>query len=123
MCKALQAWLAATYRGRVFALGPDGPAAPPGLHLQADHARALPGRCARQQADFCDELAVLEAHVEQGEAVLYYADAAHPTHNTRCTRAWCASGPRAPLLTVSGRERVNLNAALNAYAPTQVLPR
>lgn len=73
------------------------------------------------QADFLDELAVLEAHVERGEAVLYYADAAHPTHNTRCTRAWCAVGQERPLLTVSGRERVNLNAALNAYEPTQVL--
>ncbi len=73
------------------------------------------------QEDFLQELAVLEAHVERGEAVLYYADAAHPTHNTRCTRAWCAVGEERPLLTVSGRERVNLNAALNAYAPTQVL--
>jgi len=73
------------------------------------------------QADLLDELAVLEAHVERGEAVLYYADAAHPTHNTRCTRAWCAVGQERSLLTVSGRERVNLNAALNAYEPTQVL--
>ena len=73
------------------------------------------------QADFLDELAVLEAHVERGVAVLYYTDAAHPTHNTRCTRAWCAVGQERPLLTVSGRERVNLNAALNAYEPTQVL--
>ena len=73
------------------------------------------------QADFLDELVVLEAHVERGEAVRYYADAAHPTHNTRCTRAWCAVGKERPLLTVSGRERVNLNAALNAYDPTQVL--
>ena len=61
-----------------------------------------------------------EAHAERGEAVLYYADMAHPTHNTRCTRAWCAVGQEQPLLTVSGRERVNLNATLNAYALTQV---
>jgi len=31
-------------------------------------------------------------------------------------------GQERPLLTVSGRERVNWNAALNAYEPTQVLP-
>ena len=30
-------------------------------------------------------------------------------------------GQGRPLLTVSGREQVNLNAALNAYVPTQVL--
>ena len=69
---------------------------------------------AAAQADFLKELAVLEAHVERGEVVLYYAEAAHPTHNARYTRAWCALGQERPLLTVSGCERVNLNAALNA---------
>lgn len=59
--------------------------------------------------------------MEAEQAVLYYADAAHPTHNTCCTRAWCAVGEERPLLPVSGRERVNLNAALNAYQPTQIL--
>ena len=76
---------------------------------------------AAAQADFLDQLAVLDAHVERGGAVLYYADAAHPTHNTRCTRAWCEVGQERPLRTVSGRERVNLNAALNACDPTQVV--
>ena len=61
-----------------------------------------------------------EAHVARDEAVLYHADAVHPTHNTRCTRAWCAVGQGRPLPTVSGRERVNFNAALNAYVSTQV---
>jgi len=69
------------------------------------------------QADFLQELTVLEAHVERGEAVLYYADAAYPTYHTRRTHAWCAVGEERPLLTVSGRERVNLNA----YVLTQVL--
>ncbi|WP_410779715.1 IS630 family transposase [Hymenobacter sp. ISL-91] len=75
---------------------------------------------AAQQA-FLTDLAVLEAQVEAGGAVLYYADAAHPTHNTRSTRAWCQVGEERPLLTVSGSERVNLNAAVNAYQPTQLL--
>ena len=119
-CNALQTWLAATYgicysRSGLTDL----------LHrLGFTYKLTTPVPCqadAVAQADFLDELAVLEAHVERGEAVLYYADAAHPTHNTRCTRAWCAVGQERPLLTVSGRERVNLNAALNAYDPTQVL--
>ena len=118
--KALQTWLAETYavtysRSGLTEL----------LHrLGFAYKLTTPVPCqanADAQADFLEELAVLEAHVERGEAVLYYADAAHPTHNTRCTRAWCAVGQQRPLLTVSGRERVNLNAALNAYAPTQVL--
>ena len=62
----------------------------------------------------------LLAQVEAGEAVVYFADAAHPTHNTRATHVWTETGKEWPLLTVSGRERVNRNAALNAHAPTQV---
>jgi transposase len=119
-CKALQDWLLRTYRVAYSRSGLTDL-----LHrLGFTYKRTTPVPCladAQAQADFLDELAVLETHVERGEAVLYYADAAHPTHNTRCTRAWCAVGKERALLTVSGRERVNLNAALNAYKPTQVL--
>ena len=119
-CKALQDWLLRTHRVHYSVSGLTDL-----LHrLGFTYKLTTPVPCpadAEAQADFLDELAVLETHVERGEAVLYYADAAHPTHNTRCTRAWCQVGKERPLLTVSGRERVNLNAALNAYDPTQVL--
>lgn len=119
-CKDVQDWLLRTYRVHYSRSGLTDL-----LHrLGFTYKLTTPLPCqadAIAQADFLDELAVLEAHVERGEAVLYYADAAHPTHNTRCTRAWCRVGQPRPLLTVSGRERVNLNAALNAYEPTQVL--
>jgi transposase len=76
---------------------------------------------ADQQAAFLsDTLAPLLQQAQAGQAVVYFADAAHPTHNTRCTRAWTEKGVARPLPTVSGRERVNLNAALNAHCPTQV---
>lgn len=87
-CKAVQAWLLRTYRvaysrSSLIDL----------LHrLGFTYKFTTPVPCqadAVAQADFLDELAVLEAHVERGEAVRYYADAAHPTHNTRSTRAWC----------------------------------
>lgn len=58
------------------------------------------------------------AAAEAGEAVVYFADAAHTTHNTRATHVWTETGKERPLLTVSGRERVNLNAALNAHCPS-----
>ena len=119
-CQALQDWLLRTHRVYYAVSGLTDL-----LHrLGFTYKLTTPVPCqadAVAQADFLDELAVLEAHVERGEAVRYYADAAHPTHHTRCTRAWCAVGHERPLLTVSGRERVNLNAALNAYDPTQVL--
>jgi transposase len=75
---------------------------------------------AAQTAFLADTLVPLLAQAQAGEAVVYFADAAHPTHNTRCTYVWTETGKERPLLTVSGRERVNLNAALNAVVPTQV---
>ena len=118
--KALQAWLLRIYRVAYSVSGLTDL-----LHrLGFTYKLTTPVSCqahAVAPADFLDELAMLEAHVERGEAVLYYADAAHPIHNTRCIRAWCAVGKERPLRTVSGRERVNLDAALNACAPTQVL--
>jgi len=119
-CQHVRDWLLRTYRVQYSRSGLTDL-----LHrLGFTYKLTTPVPCqadAGAQADFLDELAVLEAHVERGEAVLYYADAAHPTPNTRCTRAWWAVGQERPLRPVSGRERVNLNAALNAYEPTQVL--
>lgn len=107
--KAIQGWVAATY-GVAYRVS--------GLtelrhRLGFTHKLTPPVPCqaeADEQQAFLQELTVLEAHVEveRGQAVLYYADAAYPTHNTRCTRAWCAVGQQRPLLTVSGREWVNL---------------
>jgi transposase len=118
--RALQAWLEKTYQVRYSVSG-----LTQLLHrLGFTYKLTTPVPCeasAEAQNAFLDVLAGLEAEVDAGRAVLYYADAAHPTHNTRCPRAWCQAGKERPLLTVSGRERVNLNAALNAYAPTQVL--
>ena len=75
---------------------------------------------AAQTAFLTDTLVPLLEAAEAGKAVVYFADAAHPTHNTRATHVWTQTGKERPLLTVSGRERVNLNAALNAHCPTQV---
>ena len=123
-CNAVQTWLLRTHQVNYSLSGLTDLLHRLGFTYQLTPPvpyQAQAGADAGAQADFLDELAVLEAHVERDEAVLYYADAAHPTHHTRCTRAWCAVGQECPVLTVSGRERVNLNAARNAYEPTQVL--
>lgn len=74
----------------------------------------------RQAAFLADTLAPLLQQAQAGQAVVYFAAAAHPSHNTPCTRAWTEKGMARPLPTVSGRERVNLNAALNAHCSTLV---
>ena len=64
-----------------------------------------------------DTLAQLLEAAEGRKAVVYFADAAHPTHNTRATHVWTEMGKERPLLTVSGRERVNLNAPSTPSVP------
>ncbi len=119
-CGALQAWVEQAYGVRYSVSGLTDL-----LHrLGFTYKLTTPVPCeadAAAQATFlAEQLAPLRSQAEAGQAVAYFAHAAHPTHNTRCTRAWCAKGQPRPLLTVSGRERVNLNAALNAHCPTQV---
>ena len=74
----------------------------------------------RQAAFLAERLLPLLAQAEAGQAVVYFADAAHPTHHTRSTRVWTRIGQPRPRPTGSGRERVHLNAAVNAHCPTQV---
>ncbi|MEJ7665200.1 MAG: winged helix-turn-helix domain-containing protein [Hymenobacter sp.] len=120
-CRAIADWLAATYGVRYSVSGLTDLLHRLGFSYklttavpcQADAARAngLRGRHAGPAAG---------RRPRPGEAVVYFADAAHPTHNTRATHVWTETGKERPLLTVSGRERVNLNAALNAHCPSQV---
>ena len=58
-----------------------------------------------QTAFLADTLGPLLARA--AAAVVYFVDAGHPTHNTRATHVWTETGKERPLLTVSGRERVN----------------
>ena len=75
---------------------------------------------AAQTAFLTDPRSPLLAQAAAGNAVGYFTDAAHPTHTPCTTHVWTETGKERPLLTVSGRERVNRNAALNAHCPTQV---
>jgi transposase len=63
---------------------------------------------------------ILEQTSESG-AIVYYGDGVHPTHNTRSTHAWIEKGTEREQPTVSGRDRVNINAVLNAKDPVDVI--
>lgn len=119
-CRAIADWLAATYQVRYSVSGLTDLLHRLGFSYKLTTAVPCQADAARQTAFVADTLAPLLTAAEAGEAVVYFADAAHPTHNTRATHVWTETGKERPLLTVSGRERVNLNAALNAHAPSQV---
>lgn len=70
-----------------------------------------------KQEAFLEQLAEL---LEEEEAVIYYTDGVHPTHNTRSLNGWIPKGEEREIPTVSGRDRVNINGAVNATQPQEV---
>lgn len=54
-------------------------------------------------------------------SVVYFADGVHPTHNTRSTHAWIEKGTERLQPTLSGRDRVNINAVINAKDPIEII--
>jgi transposase len=65
-------------------------------------------------------LTELEEISDDETSVAYYLDAVHPTHNTRSTHAWIERGTERTIPTVSGRDRVNINGALNPHDVTDI---
>ena len=119
-CRAIADWLADTYGVQYTVSGLTDLLHRLGYSYELTTAVPCLADAAKQTAFLTDALAPLLAQAEAGEAVVYFADAAHSTPNTRATYGWTQTSKERPLLTVSGRERVNLNAALNAHGPTQV---
>ena len=119
-CRAVADWVLAAYGVQYTVSGLTDCLHRLGYSYKLTTAGPCQADAAAQTAFLADTLAPLLAAAEAGRAVVYFADAAHPTHNTRATHVWTHTGKERPLLTVSGRERVNLNAALNAHVPTQV---
>ncbi len=119
-CRAVAAWLQTTYHVTYSVSGLTDLLHRLGYSYKQTTAVPCQADAAVQTVFLTQTLLPLLAQAEAGKAVVYFADAAHPTHNTRATHVWTETGKERPLLTVSGRERVNLNAALNAFVPTQV---
>ena len=75
---------------------------------------------ASKQAAFVGELTEILSGMPE-DAVVYYADGVHPTHNSRSTYAWIEKGEKLEQPTISGRDRVNINGLLNAHDVTDVI--
>lgn len=74
-----------------------------------------------KQEGFLQQLNALLEQTLDNESIVYFADGVHPTHNTRSTHAWIEKGTERLQPTVSGRDRVNINAVINAKNPTEVI--
>jgi len=85
--------------------------------------KVVPGKADEAaQVKFLEEtLPQILTEVEQGDAVLYFADAVHPTHNTVSSKGWIKKGQTFEIEGNSGRERLNINAAINGTDPAQLV--
>ncbi|MBK8557257.1 MAG: winged helix-turn-helix domain-containing protein [Lewinellaceae bacterium] len=82
---------------------------------------SLPGKAdvAAQEA-FLAQLKPFLAEIESDE-VIYFVDAVHPQHNTHSDYAWIKRGEEKAVPTNTGRNRININGALNAHKPEEVI--
>lgn len=74
-----------------------------------------------KQEKFLQQLDILLQQTLDNESIVYFADGVHPTHNTRSTHAWIEKGTERLQPTLSGRDRVNINAVINAKDPIEVI--
>lgn len=85
--------------------------------------KQVPCECnTEKQEAFVKELMELVSHVgaSGGREAIYFTDGVHPTHNTRSANGWIEVGREFEQKTVSGRDRVNINGAINALAVDEV---
>ena len=73
-----------------------------------------------EQESFMQALSELFEGLDDN-AVVYYADGVHPTHNSRSTYAWIEKGEDYEQPTVSGRDRININGLVNARDVTDII--
>jgi transposase len=84
--------------------------------------KCVPCECdSKKQEEFLQQLDTLLEQTVDNEIVVYFADGVHPTHNTRSTHAWIEKGTERLQPTLSGRDRVNINAVINAKDPIDVI--
>src|SRR3989338_9092962 len=66
-----------------------------------------------KQQEFLDEYFKLKTEIEASDQI-YFLDATHPQHNTRPSMGWILKGTDKLIKSNTGRDRLNLNGALNA---------
>lgn len=81
----------------------------------------LPGKVdVEEQELFLAEFEPFLAEKLQEDEAIYFMDAVHPQHNTRSDYAWIKKGKEKQVPSNAGRQRININAAMNFNDPSDV---
>jgi transposase len=75
--------------------------------------KLIPGKANKEQQErFLEELQELESELQPSDEILYM-DGVHPQHNSKPAYGWFEKGVDIHLKANSGRQRININGALN----------
>lgn len=74
------------------------------------------------QQSFVHAFEILMDTLSEDEAV-FFLDAVHPQHNTRSAYGWIARGQEKEIPSNSGRKHLNINGAINAQNPSELIYR
>jgi transposase len=74
-----------------------------------------------EQERFLKQLEPFLEEIDTETEVVCFMDAVHPQHNTRSDYVWAKQGQDKEVRTNSGRNRVNINGAMNAHRPEEVV--
>ena len=95
-CQAVAAWLAATYGITYTVSGLTDLLHRVGYPYKLTTAVPCLADTVKQTAFLTDSLVPLLAQAEVGKAIVYFADTAHSTHNTRATHVWTETDKERP---------------------------
>lgn len=80
------------------------------LNFSFKKAKGVPGKAIKEkQEKFIEKLQV----ITNENALIYFADATHPTHQTELSYGWILKGSDKEILTSSGRKRLNILGAIS----------
>lgn len=84
------------------------------LNFECKKPQLVPGKAnAENQESFLKNLRMLEEQLSETDQ-LVYIDGVHPQHNSKPSYGWFEKGAKALLKANTGRQRININGALNA---------
>ena len=85
--------------------------------------KVVPGKAdSQEQEKFAKKLKRLRKNLKKYEK-MYFLDGVHPTHNTRNVKVWCKKGKEKAIKSNTGRKRININKAINAVNPCEIVYR
>lgn len=83
--------------------------------------KAVPGKAdAEAQKEFLESYEQLKKEKE-ADSPIYFADATHPQHNTQMAYAWVRRGQERQVLSNTGRQRLNINGAIDIQSHSAVI--